>query len=107
MKPEAEEVDLRAAWAMKDDSLAADLQVRHPAFYFVDGNVTLSCEDENILFRAHRSILVKGCPALRDLLTGAEHGDCKPDILAGCVHIPLSDTRKDVEALLGIIYHDM
>ena len=106
MKSEAEEDDLRAAWAMEDDDPVATF-AQHPTLYYPDGNVILSCEDEDTLFRVHRSILAKGCPALNDLITDSERRDRKPDLLAGCVHIPLSDSRKDVETLLRIVYHDL
>ncbi|KAH9834816.1 uncharacterized protein C8Q71DRAFT_812365 [Rhodofomes roseus] len=78
--------------------------VEHPSLYYDDGNVNLSCE--NTLFRVHRSIVSKHSPVLCDILTSNEHEDRKPDILRGCLDVPLDETKEDAEVLLKIVYND-
>lgn len=106
IQPGADEDDLACAM-MEDDSGYNASSVEHPLFYYDDGNIILSCEDDDTLFRVHRSILAKRCPVLSNLITNLGHGDRKPQITVGCIHLPLSDTKEDLEALLKIIYHDM
>ncbi|KAH9931543.1 uncharacterized protein B0H18DRAFT_989874 [Fomitopsis serialis] len=79
--------------------------VEHPSLYYDDGNVILSCE--NMLFRAHRSVLSKNSPVLREMLETNGEEDRKPDVLRGCLHIALDHTKEDVETLLKIVYNDL
>ncbi|TFY59570.1 hypothetical protein EVJ58_g5706 [Rhodofomes roseus] len=85
-------------------SLDADAEQKvlqdHPALYHDDGNVILSCG--STLFRVHRSILSKHSPVFRDILERKE--DTKTEILRGCLHVALEDTKEEVEALLNVIY---
>ncbi|KAF9810982.1 hypothetical protein IEO21_06739 [Rhodonia placenta] len=74
--------------------------VNHPSLYFEDGNVILSCD--STLFRVHRSLLSKHSPVFRDLLEDKE--DQKQHYLRECIHVALSDTGEEMEALLNVIY---
>ncbi|KAH9834815.1 uncharacterized protein C8Q71DRAFT_766522 [Rhodofomes roseus] len=79
--------------------------VEHPSLYYDDGNVILS--SENTLFRAHRSILCKASPVLRDMLEQKAHEDRKPDVLRGCLHIALDVETQVAETLMRIVYNDL
>jgi hypothetical protein len=70
--------------------------------WFDDGNVVLQAE--NVLFRAHRSILSKHSVILASILDVAQ-----PDgeaIVEGCSVVKLSDAPRDVEDILLALYGD-
>lgn len=75
--------------------------INHPALYFDDGNVILSCG--STLFRVHRSLLSKHSAVFRERFQPPAE-DVKPQILRGFPHLILDDTSEDMEALLNVIY---
>ena len=83
-----------------DDDFDEKALLEHPTLYYDDGNVILS--SGSTLFRVHRSILSKHSPVFRELFS--PRGDTKPEILRGCLHLALDDSKEEVEALLNVIY---
>ena len=75
----------------------------HPTLYFDDGNIILSCG--STLFCVHRTLLAKHSPIFREMF--APKDDVKPDMLRGCKHFPMDDSREEMETLLDVIYNGL
>ena len=79
----------------------------HGSLYFSDGNIVLTTAGgtgEHILFRVHQSILAKNSPVFEHMLSSP--GDAN-ETYDGVPLVKLSDSREELESLLGILYHEM
>ena len=79
----------------------------HGSLYFSDGNfvlTTIGSTGEHVLFWVHQSILVKNSPVFKHMLSSL--GDAN-ETYDGVPLVRLSDSREDLESLLGILYHDV
>jgi len=78
--------------------------VKHSSLFFPDGNIILSIthNDEQHLFRCHKSVLAKHSPVFADMFELAQWTD--QEEYDGVLSVTLPDAFEDVSALLSLLY---
>jgi BTB/POZ domain len=79
--------------------------VKHPSLFFPDGNIVLSImhNNEQHLFKCHKSVLAKHSPVFTDMFELALY-EPESEEYDGVLSITIPDAFEDVSALLTLLY---
>lgn len=77
---------------------------RSSEYWFSDGSIILQAE--YTMFRVHLSVLARHSEVFKDISSVPQPtGDPLQDaVIDGCPVIPVSDSARDIEALLSLLY---
>ena len=72
-------------------------------YWFKDGNIVLLDGDRAHAYRVHASLLSQKSKVFGDLLNIPQPQS--QDSIDSCPVVPLSDSHKEIDTLLGLIYY--